>query len=115
MSGLYGDGVVVGDVDQQRLGWLMRGRDYGLLDQPPVQARLALPAQQQHTQVDSGLIRQLFDCPQVVLTAQGTCSRVLIATHVPTTASPPVGVLRAGLGYELFYSSLPQEAFLPTG
>src|SRR5205823_5511853 len=94
LDGLYGDGVVVGDVDQQRLGWLMRGRDYGLLDQPPVQARLALPAQQEHTQVDSGLIRQLFDCPQVVLTAQGTRSRVLIARHVPTTASPPVGVLR---------------------
>jgi len=114
LDGLYGDGVVVGDVDQQRLGWLMRGRDYGLLDQPPVQARLALPAQQEHTQVDSGLIRQLFDCPQVVLTAQGTRSRVLIASHVPTTASPPVGVLRAGQVYELFYTSLPQEAFLPS-
>ncbi len=114
LDGLYGDGVVVGDVDQQRLGWLMRGRDYGLLDQPAVQARLALPAQQEHTQVDSGLIRQLFDCPQVVLTAQGTRSRVLIASHVPTTASPPVGVLRAGQVYELFYTSLPQEAFLPS-
>jgi hypothetical protein len=114
LDGLYGDGVVVGDVDQQRLGWLTRGRDYGLLDRPPVQARLALPAQQQHTQLDSGLTRQLFDCPQVVLTAQGTRSRVVIATHVATTASPPVGVLRAGLVYELFYTSLPPEAFLPS-
>jgi len=112
LDGLYGDGVVVGDVDQQHLGWLMRGRDYGLLDQPAVQARLALPAQQEHTQLDSGLTRQLFDCPQVVLTALGTRSRVIIATHVPTTASPPVGVLRAGLVYELFYTSLPPQAFL---
>lgn len=72
LDGLYGDGVVVGDVDRQRLGWLTRGRDYGLLDRPLVQARLAVPAQQQHTQLDSGLTRQLFDCPQVVLTAQGT-------------------------------------------
>src|SRR5712691_2785799 len=97
-----------------RLGWLMRGRDYGLLDRPQVQARLALPAQQQHTQLDSGLTRQLFDCPQVVLTAQGTRSRVIIASHVPTTASPTVGVLREGQVYELFYASLPQEAFLPS-
>src|SRR5205823_5579325 len=112
LDGLYGDGVVVGDVDQQHLGWLTRGRDYGLLDRPAVQARLALPAQQEHTQLDSGLTRQLFDCPQVVLSAQGTRSRVIIASHVPTTASPPVGVLREGLVYVLFYNFLPPEAFL---
>jgi hypothetical protein len=114
LDGLYGDGVVVGDVDQQHLGWLMRGRDYGWLDRPQVQARLALPAQQEHTQLDSGLTRQLFDCPQVVLTARGTHSRVIIASHVPTTASPPVGVLREGQVYELFYTALPPEAFLPS-
>ena len=79
-----------------------------------MQARLSLPAQQQQTQVDSGLTRQLFECPQVVLTAQGTRSRVLIATHVPTTASPPVGVRREGLVSELVYTSLPPEAFLPS-
>ena len=114
LDGLYGDGVVVGDVDQQHLGWLTRGRDYGLLGRPAVQARLSLPAQQEHTQLDSGLTRQLFDCPQIVLTAQGTRSRVIIARHVPTTASPPVGVLREGQVYELFYTSLPPAAFLPS-
>jgi hypothetical protein len=113
LDGLYGDGVVVGDVAQEQLGWLTRGRDYALLDRPAVQAQLALPAQQQHTQLDSGLTRQLFDCPQVVLTARGTRSRVIIATHVATTDSPPVGVLREGQVYELFYTSLPPQAFLP--
>jgi hypothetical protein len=113
LDGLYGDGVVVGDVERMGLGWLTRGRDYAFLDQPPVQAFLALPAQQQHTQADSGLRRQLFDCPQVLLTARGTRSRVIIARHTSPTSPPPVGVLRAGQVYELFYTSLPPDAFLP--
>jgi hypothetical protein len=114
LDGLYGDGVVVGDVEAQGLGWLTRGRDYALLDLPEVQALLALPAQQQHTQADSGLTRQLFDCPQVVLTAQGTRSRVIIATHAARNAKEPVGVLRAGQVYEVFYTSLPQGSFVPS-
>jgi hypothetical protein len=114
LDGLYGDGVVVGDVDQQGLGWLTRGRDYALLDQPQVQARLAWPAPQQHAHADSGLIRQLFDCPQVTLTTRGTRSRVIIARSAAAASPPPVGVLRAGQVYELFYTSLPPEAFLPS-
>jgi hypothetical protein len=114
LDGLYGDGVVVGDVAQQHLGWLTRGRDYGLLDRPALQARLALPAQQQHTQLDSGLSRQLFDCPQVVFTARGTPSRLIIATHAAPPVRAPVGVVRDGQVYELFYTSLPPQAFLPS-
>jgi hypothetical protein len=114
LDGLYGDGVVVAQIAQEGLGWLMRGRDYALLETPQVQAHLALPAQQQHTQSESGLTRQLFDCPQVVLSARGTRSRVIIATHAAPTASAPVGVTRQGQVYELFYTSLPPEAFLPS-
>src|SRR3989440_5773144 len=75
MSGLYGDGVVVGDVDQQHLGWLTRGRDYGLLDRPAVQARLALPAQQQHTQVDSLSPRHFYFALKRVLKRDGESRR----------------------------------------
>jgi len=114
LDGLYGDGVVSGEVEGAGLGWLTRGRDYAWLAQPSVQARLSLPAPQQHTQADSGLIRQLFDCPQVPLTTRGTRSRVIIARHAATTDSPPVGVLREGQVYELFYPSLPPNAFLPS-
>ena len=114
LDGLYGDGVVVSDVDQQGLGWLLRGRDYAVLDLPEVQARLSLPAQQQHTQADSGLTRQLFACLQVALTARGTRSRLIIASHAATASSPSVGVAREGVVYELFYTSLPPEAFVPT-
>jgi len=85
-----------------------------LLELPEVQARLALPAQQQHTQPDSGLIRHLFDCPQLVLTAHGTCSRVMLATHAASGASPAVGVLRDGQVVELFYTSLPPQAVMPS-
>ena len=106
--------VMLAQIAQEGLGWLMRGRDSGWLDQPEGQARLRLPAQQQQTQAESGLTRQLFDCPQVVLTARGTRSRVIIASHAAPTASPPVGVLRAGQVAELFDTCLPPEAFLPS-
>jgi hypothetical protein len=114
LDGLYGDGVVIGDVERAGLGWLTRGRDYALLDQPQVQARLSWPASQQHPHADSGLIRQLFDCPQVTLTTRGTRSRVIIARSAAPASPPPVGVLREGQVYELFYTSLPPEAFLPS-
>jgi len=112
LDGLYGDGIVLAQIEQEGLGWLTRGRDYALLDRPEVQACLLLPAQQ-HIQADSGLTRQLFEGPQVLLSARGTGSRVIIAVHETTSASPPVGVWRAGQVYELFYTSLPTGAFLP--
>jgi len=112
LDGLYGDGVVVGDVEQEGLGWLTRGRDYGLLALPEVQAQLALPAQQQHLQADSGLTRQLFDCPQVLFSTRRTRSRVIIASHPASSTLPAVGVVRDGQVYELFYTSLPVGAFL---
>jgi hypothetical protein len=87
----------------------MRGKDYGLLDFPEVQARLALPPEQQTTHPATGTCRALFDCPDLLLTPTGPRTRVIVATH-PATET---GTTRGDMVYELFYTALPQGAFTP--
>jgi hypothetical protein len=47
LDGQYGNGAVVADL--AGLAYVMRGKDYDLLDLPQVQARLAQPPDQQTT------------------------------------------------------------------
>ncbi|SRR6266851_853040 len=111
LDGQYGNGTIVEDLDGLGLSYVMRGKDYDLLDLPQIQARLALPPDQQTTHPETGTCRTLFDCPNIPLTATGTRSRVIVATH-PVTATPcPIGVTRDGVVYELFFTPLPQGAF----
>ncbi len=111
LDGLYGNGTIVVDLIVAGVGFVMRGKDYGLLDLPEVQARLALPADEQFTHPESGLCRDLFDCGQVAVTAQGHHCRVIVATHPATTDKAPIGVTRGVMVYELFFTSLPAAGF----
>src|SRR2546429_4113943 len=45
------------------------------------------------------------------VTAEGHRSRVIIATHPAGTTASPIGVTRAGLVYELFFTALPALGF----
>jgi hypothetical protein len=113
LDGQYGNGAIVEDLVGLGLGYVTRGKDYDLLDLPQIQARLALPPDQQTSHPETRTSRALFDCPDVSLTATGTRSRVIVATHqAPSTASP-IGTTREGVVYELFYTALPQDAFTP--
>jgi len=47
------------------------GRDYSVLDRPEIQSRLHLPADQQFSRSESGLVRQLDDCPDVPVGKDG--------------------------------------------
>jgi hypothetical protein len=107
----YGNGTIVADL--AGLGYVMRGKDYGLLDLPEVQARLALPPDQQTTHPETGTRRALFDCPDLLLTPTGPRTRVIVATHPATATTAPIGTTRGELVYELFYTALPREAFTP--
>jgi hypothetical protein len=55
--------------------------------------------------------RSLYDCPQVPVGPEGVPCRVVVATHPATKKKSPVGVTRAGVVYELFFTNLPQQAF----
>jgi len=89
----------------------MRGKDYGLLDLAPVKARLALPADEQFVHPESGVCRDLFECGELPVTAEGHRSRVVIATHPAGTTTSPIGVTRDGVVYELFFTALPALGF----
>jgi hypothetical protein len=111
LDGQYGDGAIVADLLEAGIPWLMRGKDYGLLELPQIKERLALPADDQWVHPESGICRQLFDCGDVPVTAQGHRSRVIIARHPAGTTASPIGVTRDGIVYELFFTALPALGF----
>jgi hypothetical protein len=109
LDGAYGNGCIVDDL--KGVSYVMRGREYSLLDLPPVQARLRTTPDGQLTHPETGICRTLYDCPAVALTPTGGCSRVIVATH-PASATPsPIGTTRDGVVYELFFTNLPPSAF----
>jgi hypothetical protein len=111
LDGQYGNGAIVEDLEGLGLGHVMRGKDYDLLDLPVIQARLALPPDQQTTHPETGTCRALFDLPDLPLTATGTRSRVIVATHPATATAASIGTTRGEVVYELFFTALPVGAF----
>jgi hypothetical protein len=109
LDGQYGNGAIVADLGG--LAYVMRGKDSHLLDLPQVQARLQAPPDAQTTHPETGSLRALFDVPDLVVTATGERSRVIVATHTARSTSTSVGVVREGVVYELFFTALPPVAF----
>jgi hypothetical protein len=109
LDGLYGTGAVLADL--LGFAFVMRGKDYRLLDLPVVQARLRLPADQLFSRPESDLVRTLYDCPEVRVGASGQPCRLVVATHPAGPLKNRIGIERDGLVYELFLTKLPQEAF----
>jgi hypothetical protein len=111
LDGQYGNGAILADL--AGLAYIMRGKDYDLLKLPQVQARLALPPDQETTHPETGTCRALFDCPDLSLSPTGPCTRVIVATHPATETRAKIGTTRGEVVYELFYTALPQGLFTP--
>ncbi len=109
LDGQYGTGAVIADL--AGLPFVMRGRDYQILKRAEVQARLKLPPDQHLTHPESGIVRALYDCPDLPLGPEGVQCRLVVATHQAGIAKSRIGVTRAGVVYELFLTKLPQSAF----
>jgi hypothetical protein len=109
LDGQYGTGAVLADL--VGFAFVMRGKDYQVLDRPAIQVRLHLPPDQQFTRPESHLVRTLYDCPQVPIGPSGGCCRVVVATDPTGSTKRRVGVQRDGVVYELFFTHLPQRAF----
>src|SRR5712692_2685113 len=108
LDGQYGTGAVLADL--AGLSFVMRGKDYQMLKRAEVQARLQLPPDQHLTHPESGVVRALYDCPDLPLGPEGMRCRLVVATHPAGTAKSRIGVTRAGAVYELFLTKLPQSA-----
>ncbi len=111
LDGQYSNGTIVADLTG--LSYVMRGKDYGLLDLQEVQARLALPPDQQTTHPETGTCRALFDYPDLRLSPTGPRTQVIVATHPAAATAAPIGTTRGEVVYELFYTALPVGAFTP--
>lgn len=109
LDGLYGTGAVLTDL--LGLPFVVRCKDYGLLDLPMVQTRLHLPADQQFTLPESDMVRTLYDCPDVPVGASGQRCRLVVATHPKGSTKKRIGIEHDGLIYELFLTKLPRETF----
>jgi hypothetical protein len=109
LDGQYGTGTVITDL--AGFSFVMRGKDYTVLDRESVQSRLHLPADQQFSRPESELVRSLYDCPDVAVGPDGQRCRVVVATHPANAQKSRVGLTRSGLVYELFFTHLPQDAF----
>jgi hypothetical protein len=114
LDGLYGDAAALIDVLGAGLGAIARSRDYRLLGLEEVKQALSRPPDQVSKHPESGMTRALYDCPAVPLTPSGPSVRLVVATHSATSSAPKVGVERDGTVYELFVSTLPSPAFLPS-
>jgi hypothetical protein len=109
LDGQYGTGAVLSDL--AGFAFVIRGKEYTVLDHPLVQARLHLPPDQFQQRPESQISRSLYDCPEVPVGPEGVLCRVVVATHPASNKKSPVGVTRAGVVYELFFTKLPQQAF----
>ncbi len=106
LDGGYGDTAVLSDVLAMGLGVIARSRDYALLGRPEVLAVLSRPPAARCLHPESGMIRDVYDCPSIRLLRKGPCVRVVIATHLATDDPPKVGQQRDGMVYELFVSTI---------
>jgi len=109
LDGQYGTGAALSDVAE--FAFVTRGKEYSVLDHPLVQARLHLPPDQFQQRPESQMVRSLYDCPQIPVGPDGAQCRVIVATHPAGKKKSPVGITRAGVVYELFFTKLPQHAF----
>src|SRR5712692_6895764 len=109
LDGQYGTGAVLADL--AGFCYVMRGKDYTVLDGTEVQSRLHLPPDQQFSRPESDLVRTLYDCPDVAVGPDGQRCRVVVATHPANAQKSRIGLTRSGLVYELFFTKLPQDAF----
>jgi hypothetical protein len=109
LDGQYGTGAVLADLAS--FCYVIRGKDYTVLDRTEVQSRLHLPPDQQFGRPESDLVRTLYDCPGVPVGPTGQRCRVVVATHPANAQKSRIGLTRSGLVYELFFTALPQSAF----
>lgn len=97
--------------DLAGFSFVTRGKEYSALDHPLVLACLYLPPDKFQQRPESQMACSLYDCPEIPVGPEGVRYRVVVATYQAGKKKSPVGVTRAGLVYELFFTNLPQQAF----
>lgn len=115
LDGLYGSANYLSIVQQYRLMYISRCRDYHLLKDPRVKAQLAEAPQQQYQHPDHPTVkRDLFDIPCVDATRRGYVAplRLIVVRMIRLSKlKPSVGKYDGKYVYEVFLTSLPVTGF----
>jgi hypothetical protein len=114
LDGLYGTATPLARVQSFGLGFLVRGRDYQLLDHPAVQARLQQACELGLTHPETRVCREVFDVGAVAewlepVPGLGLTCRVVVTRRAAPAdpADVPVGKLVGAHVYELFLTTQP--------
>lgn len=112
LDGLYGTTAFLGHILQYQLGFLLRGRNYQLLDHATVQARLQQPSDGEVTHPETQVRREVFDAGYMTdwledHPEQLVSSRVIVTRRAAPTdhTAVAVGKVRGAYVYELFLTS----------
>jgi len=112
LDGLYGTASILSLIQRYGLGFVVRGRDYQLLDHPRVQERLQRPCDQVLEHPETQVRRELFDVGSIAdwlepVPGLELACRVIV-TRRPAPDNPEkvaVGKLIGHHVYELFLTS----------
>jgi hypothetical protein len=117
LDGLYGSASYVSPLQQAKIAFITRCRDYHLLNDPRVVAALALAPTATITYPDSPHERELFDIPCLDSTQRGYHApmRLVIVRMVRfDKRKRAVGKCQGKYIHELFLTALPVEQFTAT-
>ncbi|MBD2309071.1 hypothetical protein H6G17_26770 [Chroococcidiopsis sp. FACHB-1243] len=117
LDGLYGSASYVSELQQSKIAYMIRCRDYHLLNDPIVEAALKQAPQATITYPDSPHPRELFDIPCLDSTRRGyhePMRLVVVRMERFDTRKRAVGKCRGKYIHELFLTSLPIEQFTAT-
>lgn len=114
LDGLYGDPIVLAQLIAAGVLFLTRGKRYEILTHPTLQQALAGPPAALMTS-KTGCIFEVFEAGFLPLYPDGPIVRVIITRHVAPAETTRISVgKRIGEWvYELFFTTLPQEGYLP--
>jgi hypothetical protein len=109
LDGHSGNGAVLTDL--AGVAFVTRGKDSSLLDHPLVQARQHVPPDQLQQRPESQMVHSLSGGPPIPAEPEGVPSRVVMVAHPAGKQKSPIGVTRAGVVSERFFTNLPHHAF----
>jgi hypothetical protein len=113
LDGAYGDRVVVTQIARSGVFFVTRGKAYDLLNDPQIQAALAVGPTEYRTKSHTGESYELFEGGWVTLKEGQPPVRVIVARHLlpASKKKPKVGKLVGLWVYELFLTNVSAAGF----
>lgn len=111
LDGYYGLPPFVNQIQQHQLGYILRCRDYGLLQNPAIQARLQSTPVQLWSHPEAHQVREVFDLGFIEDGWAGysqTVRLIVVRTPHNPTRKHRIGKRLGTFIYELFITSHPQ-------